>query len=152
LTSLARHTQSTQSGLATSWNRPWTRTIVELDLYIEPINWLVGDRNSGILGIEFHSSAAGAGIYFSVADGYVQFGDTHATVLRTGVPLHAKFDVDPAAKKGTVWVDDQIISSSFPVPAMSDTPRIRLVIGVIGFNPPTPEIDVYWDNVTVDFP
>jgi hypothetical protein len=152
LTTLPRHTQLEHGVLYTSWNRPWTRTIVELDLYIDPINWLDGDKNSGIVGIEFHSSAAAAAIYLSVAGTYVQFGDTHATVLQTGVPLHAKFDVDPIAKTGTVWVDDQMISSSFTVPALADGPSISLGIGVIGFNAPTPEISVYYDNVTVDFP
>lgn len=133
----------------------WARTVVDFDAYIEAPAFLSGDVNSGIVTISFYSDPnIDVGVAVSAGDGYVTVGTPGTPGSGKQMPngrwFHLHFDVDPKSSL-SAKIDDEIFKDTWTSSAGSN-PRTVVSIGISGYNRPAPAYNVYYDNVTIDFP
>lgn len=145
-----RETTFGRSQLYVKFSRAWAKTTVEWDMFMEPALFKTGDINVGILCFNFTvgTGAGGACLARSGADtSFLQGG----AAFPTGQWLHAKVIMDPFAATGSASVGDITMSGTFTMPTGATQPAIEVELGVLGYNKPSPAIDIRFDNVTVDF-
>ena len=131
------------------------RVIVEFDVFLETPSFASGDVNSGIVGIFFSSSTPKAAVALSVGKGYTTLGNPGTSVNSAALTgdtwLHARFDFDPAGTvQGSIGASSW--QQTFPAYFVGTDPETSLQLGVNGYNQPAPELRVFYDNVTIDFP
>lgn len=131
---------------------PFKRVVVEFDVYLEGAEWLVGDINSAMVGIEFFSSLPGNAVFLSIGKEYANLNDTFGVALPNDRWVHGKIDVDQPAGKVVAKVGMQPYAFAFTPKPAGATPAISISVGINGFNAPVPRFAAYYDNVTVDFP
>ena len=140
----------------------WRRVVVDFDMYLENPSFLAGDSDFGLLGIFFSSTgaeqvlalgvgAAESGI--SLKSGGQDRPDLAASAgaMTYDQWVHLHVDMSPGgAVTGTLGTLSY--ATTLPVLAAGASPSIRLLVGALCFNVPLPEINLFIDNVTIDFP
>lgn len=133
----------------------WRPTHVELDVWVEAPNWQNGDVNASLLDIEYASDSTNTAFYSVIGPDYFNLGgagvqDTFGNPIPTGKWVHVVEDLTTSKLECTV--DGVKRTHLFSVTASGGVRRFVIDLGIDGFNAPVPELDVYYDNVTVDFP
>lgn len=135
----------------------WKRTVVEFDFKVDAVTWKDGDVNRGFLEIGFEGGATQPAMtlisgrdYFQVYMGGVANG--HG-VLTYDTPMHVRIDVEPALNKvtSTITVNGVADSQVGNTPFMGAGTSMYILVGILGYNRPAPDISAYYDNVTVTF-
>lgn len=131
--------------------RPWARTTVEYDVFLEPVDFLPGDINFGVACIVFAAGSDAEGACLARSADDTSWLESKAP-FSTGKWVHVQHVLDPFTKKSSVDIDGILLSGFLPPPPTTAGERaIRLELGVLGFNKPAPAATMRFDNVTVDF-
>lgn len=155
---MPRREDLNQSKLALAYwvaSRPWARVVVELDVFVEPLAWVPGDINAGILIIELNSSVSSEHVFLTLGEAYSQVGSSNF-VSSTGPAMpqdnwvHVRIDFDPKGTLNAKLGVNVLPTANFPALTQGNNPNIRLGLGISSFNDPVPEFTVYYDNVTLD--
>lgn len=133
----------------------WRRTVVELDMFIEPIAWQNGDVNASFLEMGYYSVSQSHTFFFVVGPDYTALSgggtpDNSTAVVETNKWLHVKAEL--TTTEFAITIDGIRRTHLFDVTQSGDSPRFELGVGIDGFNVPVPKFEVYYDNVAVDFP
>jgi hypothetical protein len=133
----------------------WRRTVVELDMFIDPIDWKAGDVNAGILEMGFYSPTQSHTLIVILGEQYCSLAgagtpDTSGAPVEMGKWLHLRAELTTTLF--TVVIDGSTRTHAFALPPSGDQPRFAMGVGIDGFNAPVPRIGIYYDNITVDFP
>jgi hypothetical protein len=145
--------------LEKGFDQAWRRVVVDLDLYLEPPAFSPGDRTFGLMGVNFSSSSLAETLALSIGSDVTGLGGgtsasytyDNGPALPTGTWVHAHVDATPGDGV-TMTLADHTYSVHLPSTAPGARPQIQVEVGVFGFNAPSPEVSVYIDNLTVDFP
>ena len=77
---------------------------------------------------------------------------------RMGRDIAVDLNVDPAilgglvVKIGSQMIDGSIRTHTFPTLTGGSAQKFELGLGINGFNKPAPAFEVFYDNVTIDYP
>jgi hypothetical protein len=150
-----RETQKTNVVIFKEIDTAWRRTIVELDMYLDPAAWQQGDVNAALLEVGFVSDAGGTAFFVIAGPSYASLAgggtpDTLGSPLAYSKWMHVRADV--TTTQFQVNIDGSVRTHAVNVPAGSTNPRFEVAVGITGFNAPVPALGVYYDNLTVDFP
>jgi hypothetical protein len=155
----------------------WSHTVVAFDAFVAAPVLVVGDNiGNGLATLNFFSArdgggvSQGAGLSFGPTSGVLgtlSFGTMSEGVAGENIAaqvfpfnrwVHFVFDAVPGslADAGTVVLDMDHDAghwqATFPSIRVGDTSvYVQIELGSIGFNSPSPAIDLSIDNVTVDF-
>ena len=145
---------------------PWRPTRMAFDIYLRSPVWRPGDANVTLFALSFapaSTSAISTTFFIGATGGTVTvLGPGYQTFSTSSLPLdrwvHVRLDVTPDATNGLVSLlfDGQSVASRAGLifdtsMRAADGAGVRAVLGLQRFNPPTPAIDCYFDNLTVDF-
>ncbi len=136
----------------------WRRTVVELDLEVDAVTWKDGDVNRGFLEIGFENGPQTKSMTLIAGQGYFQvYMDAVANghgVLTYDTPIHVRIDVEPALNKvtSTITINGNPDSQVGNTPFVGTGASTYILVGILGYNRPAPDISAYYDNVTVTFP
>lgn len=138
----------------------WRRVVLDFEVYVVRPAFSAGDSNFGIFGIAFWSNGAVQESALSVtetatvlavsSDGRY-LGGTDGSMLPWDTWVHVHVEATPGGPVHAT-VGGIELTTSLPALAAWDSPRIDVTIGVLGYNSPVPDVDVYVDDVTVDLP
>jgi hypothetical protein len=134
---------------------PWRRSVMELDMYLEPIMWKPGDVNAALLMMAFLSDTQSVAFFVVIGSNYVSLAggtasDTVGPPIATGKWLHVKGELTTSQFQLTI--DGATRSHPTNLTASSANQRLELALGIDGFNTPAPAFSFHYDNFTVDFP
>lgn len=147
-----RPTKLARAALQKTFPGPFRRMVVEFDTYLDPPDWASdgSDINGSLIDITFSSNTNSKALYIIVGKDYSRVGSETRSPLPTGTWLHVTMDVDPTNEVNVV-VGTEHYRSAFAAPSAGALETL-ISLGVIGFNAPAPLFQVYYDNVSVDFP
>lgn len=136
----------------------WSRAIINMEVWVEPVVWQAGDVNSGVLAVAFESNGPSKGIALSLDRTGTTLGVDDETlpqgpVFPEGRWVHVMLDIDPSSSVELKVDGTTHAKKNLAAPWMAGgSPSLRLELGVNGYNDPAPEYAFYYDNVTVDLP
>lgn len=128
---------------------------IECDVRVESPAFAENDGNVSMLEVRI-STAAGSRVFFVfVGIDYTTLSLPGAMVNGPAFPTdtwqHARIELDPAGTI-TATVGDSRWKERFPALATGAMAETELRLGLTVFNRPTPPFNVFYDNVTIDFP
>jgi hypothetical protein len=147
---------SVASRLKKNFNQSWKKTVIELDVRVTAPAWLQGDSNVNIVSFVHSSDTTYYGVYVDVAkDGVVVDFDGDGKGWATGPVFayntwtHTTIELSPTGARVTYGGN----SLDFPhaVESPGANPYTLLLVGVVSGKGPHPEIEVFYDNVSVAF-
>lgn len=151
-----------ESVIGKSFDGPWRRVVLDLDVYVPQPAFAPDDNFSSFVGVSFFSGTTRQGVSFSYgasattlgawdASGYL--GGKGGPAMAFGAWTHLHLDVTPGgAVSGTLGsgADRATYAWTLPSQAAGAQPSVEVAAGILGFNSPLPDLDVYVDNVVVD--
>jgi hypothetical protein len=174
-----RRTVTHRVQIAKRLDHAWQRTILQFDAFVVAPVSVAGDTNgNGLATLNFYSSADGGGATQGAAlsfgapaagavTGHLSFGASSnmappvtrtASVFPFNRWVHFAFDALPGsdADAGSFVLDMDGDAGHWQVDLPSITVGatnvyVQLELGSIGYNQPSPDLDITIDNVTVDF-
>jgi hypothetical protein len=132
----------------------WHKVAIDLDLFVEPPAWQLGDVNSGFFVVFFYADGVEFGVAMSLGELYITFGTPASSSPQDNKPLpfgswvHLHAVVSPSALDATVG--SVPFTSSWSPPAAAANARMSVQLGIAGYNRPAPAFRAFYDNVTVD--
>ena len=145
---------------------PWRPTRLDFDMYVRRPAWGAGSGNVALFALSFApSSTSEISVTFYLADGqgaltaslptYTPF---HADAPALDRWVHVRLEVAPDATNGVVSLLFDGASAGSRSGLAFDTAAaaragagINVSLGLARYNPTTPALDVFYDNVTLDF-
>lgn len=152
-----RATEETTALLSKTIPGDWRRTVVEFDMYLEPPDWQTNDVNASIFEIAYASDTQSVTFYAVTGKDYFNLGgggatDTYGPPIATGKWIHFKAELTTSALQVSIDGAPHATHAFTALTASGVDRQIEMAIGVDGFNAPAPELKIYYDNLTVDFP
>lgn len=129
--------------------------VIEFDVFVEKPKWTAQDTGgAGLLALLFDGTSED--INFSLQQKEVELsappGDTRMKRQRFPYDqwVHHRFEIDPV--NGTVRVvsGTQTLSETWPGALTAGRTGMTLLLGLVGYANPTPNLHAYFDNVTID--
>ena len=130
--------------------------VVDFDLFLEAQDWQAADSNSAVFSVVMLSDTGEQATHLTISESSASVGvkvgpAAHGRKLATDRWVHVQYDVTPDVRV-RADIDGEVHDVAMRAVSRSGNERTLLMLGVNGFNDPTPEFRVYVDNVTVDFP
>lgn len=142
--------------LRRSFAGAWKHTRVELDLFVRTPQWQPGDVNAGVVCVQLTSSTLSDGFCVSVGEQYVSMSGFGAAFTAPQLAWekwhHVVVEVDTAGGTASLLIDGMPQTQKIVPVVPGQSPETDVTVGIHGYNQPSPELVVLYDNVTIDFP